>query len=67
MYIIIYYKPNPFLIVAGLGKPSFSHCDVPDTFSPKENLFTMVQMQVSTVYSATAEDCQHSRYKKKKE
>jgi len=62
---IIYYKPNSFLIVAGLGKPSFSHCGVPDAFSPKGNLFTRVQMHVSTVYSATAKDCQRSRYKKK--
>lgn len=66
MYII-YYKSNPFLIVAGLSKPSFSHCDIPDTFSPKENFFTRVEMHVSTVYSTTAEDCQRSRYKKKKE
>lgn len=45
------YRPNPFLIVAGLGKPSFSHCNVPDTFSGRKSLYVGLNTRMNSLHN----------------
>lgn len=49
-YIYI-YRPNPFLIVTGLGKLSFSHCNVPDTFFGRKSLYVGLNTRMNSLHN----------------